>query len=152
MYIKLANENNDVSAERTLSEIGSNSPDSTEGGSSGMTTTTNTKSPTNWFEAVIGTVLGPLVVLYGNKLQSIICVLNAAYAANLFGLLGELQEIKCPKQFDPTIVQRMSKVSLSLVTIAVVGLKKGSVDLILKVGVVSAMMQDSMVKLLSKIR
>lgn len=68
----------------------------------------------------------------------------------MFGVLARIQEANCPSQVDPSRPKDLLKVCFAMMTIATVGLKKGATSLPLKVGVVSAMMQDSIVTLLEK--
>jgi hypothetical protein len=94
---------------------------------------TYSSMPPNFVEAALGTVLGPIVLFYGYQVQAIVTALNAAYAANVFGLFQEFESIQCMKQLKSSLADKVWKVGLAAVTIAAVGLRRGSIDLLLKV-------------------
>lgn len=105
----------------------------------------------NYVEGTIGTFVGPVVLMYGYRLQAVVTALNACFAANVFGVMAKLQAANCPSDVDPQLPKELIKVFFAMVTIATVGLKKGVTSLILKVAVVSAMMQDSLVTLIERV-
>jgi hypothetical protein len=48
----------------------------------------------------LGCVAGPLILIYGNELKSLVTVLSAMYAASLIGLLKTMQKYDCFEELE----------------------------------------------------
>ena len=92
----------------------------------------------DYLQMLIGIFFGPLILIYGMDLKAFLVLLNAMFAADFFGFIRDLQGVGCFAELEQSFPQRGFKVLFAVSTIATVGLKGGTVELILNVGIVSS--------------
>ena len=57
--------------------------------------------------------MGPLILVWGSRLQAIVMLLNAAFAANLFGIVEELENVESFSELDLSVPRRLANVLLA---------------------------------------
>merc|ERR1711988_191582 len=126
---------------------GGDSSDSSSSSSSNSSSNSNsnTDHEVDYLSTVIGFSFGPLVLVYGNSLQAIVIVFNALYTAGLQRLTNTIQDLDCIEELTTENAVNFYTILFAAVTIAGFGLRKGSMSTILKVGVISQVMQNSVV-------
>ena len=98
----------------------------------------------------LGYTIGPLVLVYGNDLQAIVVMLNALYACGLQRMLDALSSIKGVASLRPDLPIQIYSTVIAATTMTSVSLKGGMADLMLKVGIISNMMQSTAVKMMAQ--
>ena len=104
----------------------------------------------DYMRSMIGFSLGPLVMLYGKDLQAIVAALNAGYACGLDRLLDVVRKIKSLAMLDTNLPIQIYGTLVAASSMTSVSLQGGTGDLMLKIGIISAMMQRKAAELMEQ--
>jgi len=104
----------------------------------------------DYVRSMIGFTFGPLVMLYGNDLRAVVAALNAAYACGLDRMLNVVRKIRNIAMLDTELPLAIYGTVVAAASMTSVSLQGGTGDLMLKIGIISGMMQQKAVTLMQQ--